>query len=644
MLTTRQQQIVCLLQQHTEGLTGEELSNLLDVSSRTIRSDMRSMGDELQEKGAVIHADTRSGYHLEILDVDIFRELLRQMHMPQMNSSADRAEYIIRRFFEAALQDVSLSQQELADELFVSLSTLKSDMKEANRKLADYGLKISAYKIEGMRLTGDESKLRNFISEYLFRMQEVQKIPKQDFYAKLFPNADFSVLLDIIMKISESFELHLTDTAIYNLVIHTAIAIERAQHGNTMVYTLRQSKSVENAREFEVATSIFEEVFRKTQIDVATSEIYYLAQHIMASKKYMDVDETAMNHMHALVMDIITAIQAHVNINFTKDKTLIDWLSMHLKTAVPRMRFQMNIRNDVLDVIKSEYPLAFQIAVIASNIIEKEEDITVNENEIGYIAIHFGAALNRIDIKNDTCIRRVLLVCASGMGTAILMRSRLEEYFKDHIVIVGTIPGYKLTQKNIDDVDIILTTVPISHLQSDKIIAVHHLLDNQELTALEQRFFTQRHGVETEIASFFCKDSFYSSVGRTSRQDVLTFLTEKLKSKGLMSAREAQSVFEREAASPTEIGNLVAIPHAIYSDPPTSRISVMILDKPIVWEEEKVQIIFLISIAKAQFALWQPIFLKLFKYLVKNNGVKEMLHERTYEAFMRNFAKKFNSL
>jgi lichenan operon transcriptional antiterminator len=644
MLTTRQQKIVCLLQQHPKGLTGEELSNLLDVSSRTIRSDMRNMGEEVQEKGAVIHADTRSGYHLEILDAEIFREVLRQMHMPQMNSSADRAEYIIRRFFEAALQDISLSQQELADSLFVSLSTLKNDMKEANRKLADYGLKISAYKIEGMRLAGEESKLRNFISEYLFRTREIQEIPQQNFYASLFPDADFSVLLDIIMQISESYELHLTDTAIYNLVVHTAIAIERARHGNTMVYTLRQSKIVEKAREFEVATSIFEEVFRKTQIDVATSEIYYLAQHIMASKKYMDINEASMDHMHVLVMDIMDAIQRSVNINFTQDKTLIDWLSMHLKTAVPRMRFQMNIRNDVLDVIKSEYPLAFQIAVIASDIIEKEEHITVNENEIGYIAIHFGAALNRIDIKNDTCIRRVLLVCASGMGTAILMRSRLEEYFKDHIVIVGTIPGYKLTQQAIDDVDIILTTVPIRHLQSDKIIAVRHLLDTDELTALERRFFRQRHGVEAEIEDFFCKDSFYLSTGGTSRQEILTFLTDELKAKGLMNDSEAKSVFEREAASPTEIGNLVAIPHAIYSDPPTSRISVMILDKPIVWEEEKVQIIFLISIAKAQFALWQPIFLKLFKYLVKNNGVKEMLHERTYEAFMRNFAKRFDTL
>ena len=44
---------------------------------------------------------------------------------------------------------------------------------------------------------------------------------------------------------------------------------------------------------------------------------------------------------------------------------------MHLSAALQRMRFDMNIRNEFLDSIKNMYPLAFELAVIAGEIIEE---------------------------------------------------------------------------------------------------------------------------------------------------------------------------------------------------------------------------------------------------------------------------------
>ena len=640
MASQRQRQIIELLQSHKTGLSGNDLSNFLGVSSRTIRTDIKALEGELRAYGAAIHANTRNGYSLEITDEAAFAAFTGEASKGGMESAENRVDAIIRAFFISTLQNTSLTQQQLADSLFVSLSTLKSDLKEARERLAEYGLTIGTYKTEGMRLEGDEGQIRNFISQYNFL--QTSDSGQVAYFQRLFPDIDIPQLLDVIICVSDSYQLHLTDMAIHNLVVHTAIAIGRAQQGNTMMYTLRQTKNLEKTREFEVATSMFEEIFRKTGIDVASGEIYYLAQHLMASKKYIDGGEGADQKMQALVMKIIQVIDEHVNIDFSQDQVLVEWLSVHLQTAIPRMKFQMNIRNDVLEVVKSEYPLAFQIVVIASSVIEQEEKDSVNENEIGYIAIHFGAALNRIDIKNDMVIRRALIVCASGMGTALLIKTRLEAYFKDRIIIVGTVPGYTLTEEQIDSVDMILTTIPLPQFQSDRIIPIHHLLDNQELQQLEQRFYLMPHGIQGEITSFFKADCFYTDRHFDDRQSILNFLTDQLKEKGLMNEAEKASVFEREEASPTEIGNLVAIPHPIYGDPPESRIAILILDKPIVWEKERVQLVFLLSIAKDQIASWQSIFLKLFTYLVKNDGVKEMLREPNYAAFIRNFTNQFN--
>ena len=75
-----------------------------------------------------------------------------------------------------------------------------------------------------------------------------------------------------------------------------------------------------------------------------------------------------------------------------------------------------------------------------------------------------------------------------------------------------------------------------------------------------------------------------------SKQSILQFLTEQLRVKGLMDEKAKASVFEREETSPTEIGNLVAIPHPIYNDTPVSSVATLILKKPILWEEHHVQI------------------------------------------------------
>lgn len=642
MLSNRQEKIVNLLKQHKDGLTGEELSSYLGVSSRTIRTDIRNFAAILQQYGARIQSGTRSGYLLEITDAKLFKSFARETVLPHMDSAEDRIHYIIKRFLQCALKNTSLTQQELADELYISLSTLKTNLKEAVRRLAAYEVEIISYKTEGLRLYGHEEKLRYFISEYLAEENRPSAAQTDDFFLQLFKDIDLSALEKIIVQVINAYELHLTDMAVQNLLLHLAIAMKRAGQDHYMVYTVSQTKLMEKTKEFEVASSLFEEIYRKTNIDVATSEIYYLTQHLMASKKYLEADDSAIQHMTDLVEQIIQRIKENINIDFSRDDTLIRWLALHLKTAIPRMKFQMNIRNDVLDVIKSEYPLAFQIAVLASNLLEQHEQITVNENEIGYIAVHFGAALNRMDIKNDASIKRALLVCATGMGTAVLLKTRLEEYFQKRILITATIPGYQLTESMLQDVDFVVTTVPIRHLSSEKIVWTHHLLNDEEIHALEQRFFSAHHGIEAAIGTFFRRDCFHTHQTFKNREEVLVFLTEQLKSKGLMDNLAKQSVFEREEASPTEIGNLVAIPHPIYNDPPQSSVAVALLDKPILWDEQPVQIVFLLSIAKAQFKLWEPIFLKLFKYLVKNNGGKEILHDASYDVFIRKFKKQFS--
>lgn len=67
-------------------------------------------------------------------------------------------------------------------------------------------------------------------------------------------------------------------------------------------------------------------------------------------------------------------------------------------------------------------------------------------------------------------------------------------------------------------------------------------------------------------------------------------LTSKLCKENLINEKKAVDIIERENHFSTEIGHYTAIPHCIVSE--SSFIYVIVLEKPIIWKNEKVQMVF----------------------------------------------------
>lgn len=643
-MNERAQKIINLLLNHPQGMTGEELAKFIGVSARTIRSDIKGFSVQLEKHGAMIRSTARYGYRIEITGNEAFESFIYSFGKRDqsiLTSAEERVSYIMRKLLYNALQNRQVTQMELAEEMYISLSTLKGLLKEAERKLDKYRLRILGYKNKGIQVDGDEAQVRYCISEYIFDRKDQEAFYADAFYQSLFSDVDLHKIGNIILQIIASREMNLTDMAMKNLFLHTAITVQRAMKFHPIVYTEAQVQHIEKLSEFLVANDIAERIYQDMQIDIAIGEVYYIAQHLIASKKYSD-DGLQGSEMQrdGLLGKILEKVRRVSGIDLSADENLLRWLTVHLNVAIPRMKFRMNIRNEALDLIKKEYPLAFQLAVIAGSVIEEVEAVRVNENEIGYIAIHLGAALCRKGIECNTELKKALIVCATGIGMAILLKTRLQQYFKDRIEVVQTVAGYQLTPEKMDGVDLVLTTVPLPRITSEKVINIRHLLDEDEVAVIEQRVFGKSTGKEM-LLEFFRADCFYQGLYCRDKWEALEFLTSRSIEKGIMSETTKASVWEREEASSTEIGKLVAVPHPMVNDTDSSAIPILILKKPILWDEQQVQVIFLINIATNKFALWETVFLKLFDYLVKDNGVKTMIQDLSYEKFIHHFMQKF---
>lgn len=636
-INKRRKRIFDMLKSHPQGLNGEAISQQLGVSSRTIRSDIKALQDALGKYNIRIFSSPTKGYrfsnfeHLGSIEQELFKDSISKLE-----TSKQRINYILYRLLENTLNDVSITQNDLAEEMYISLSTLKMHLNEVKDILKKYDLKIAQYKTKGIKISGEENKLR-------YCIVDIKNIHlENEFFQNLISNINTNLLDDIIKKVLSERKLQLTDCSQKKLCMYIAIAIQRSKNNKTVVYPSSLTNKIENTFEYNVAKEIVENIYTQLNTDLSCSEVYYITQCLLASKKLIDVSEsTNKKHVKNLVNIILKEIYEKLSIDFTNDEYLIDGLTLHLNIALTRIQFQMNIRNELLETIKNDYPLAFQMGVIAGKLVEQYDNIKINENEIGYIALHFGAALSRNGIKENIQAKNIIIVCSSGLGISVLLKAKVEEHFHNRLNVIKVLPGYEVDEKILENVDYVLSTVPLKNVSSDKIIRINRMLQKEDVENIENRIFHKTDTDLIEITTFFNKDNFYIDKDFETKEECINFLADEAIKKGLMNNNAKMSIFEREEMSSTSIGDLVAIPHPIYNECGTSFISILILNKPIIWDDLFVQVVFLLNVEKGKMNLWEPMFLKLYNYIKLKNGVNSILKNKSYEVFINEFEKMF---
>ena len=106
-------------------------------------------------------------------------------------------------------------------------------------------------------------------------------------------------------------------------------------------------------------------------------------------------------------------------------------------------------------------------------------------------------------------------------------------------------------------------------------------------------------------------------------------------SKGYLTKVDKESFYKRENMSSTEIGNQIAIPHAIDIDPDVSKVCVLINKKAVSWEDEKVRLVILMSIQKEMYLDFGEILENLYMTLSDEEKVSKVLNIKTYKDFIK---------
>lgn len=155
---------------------------------------------------------------------------------------------------------------------------------------------------------------------------------------------------------------------------------------------------------------------------------------------------------------------------------------LHFKSILNTKSLALNKRNPLLNTIKANFPLAFDITLTCITKIFNKPPYILTEDEIGYVSLHVGAAIERC-FSGSLQRKSVILVCGSGQATTRMLEARLNVFFKDKIMIVHRASYNEFinyTKRELLNIDFVISTIP---LKSNYVptITVDFSLNNQNI-------------------------------------------------------------------------------------------------------------------------------------------------------------------
>lgn len=625
MLTIRQKEMLVLLMKNKEAVTAEWIAKELQVSDRTIRKEMKDIQNVGKHLGITIESIKGKGYKLHIQHYSLlYREIDPVIAEPDSQSSTDfseqdiRVNYILKHLL---LEKEYTKLEQFEKEMFVSKSTIQKDIKMVRSMLANYSLELVTKPHYGMKIEGNEYKKRLCFSNYILHVKSENT--NLLFHEQLLEKVK-SVLIDKVTK----YRLEISDMALENLTNHILIACKRIENG-FIIDSIVHVQGDKYPFEKMVAKEIIAEVEDHTNILFPESEIDYIIIHLLGTKllnegSLLDYDE--FKEARSIVECMMKRLKTELRWDFHDDQEFKQALILHIRPAINRLRYQMNTRNPLLKEIKAKYPSAFDGAVIASKCMEEYLSIKIGEHEIAYIALHIGVALENQKTQQKK-IKRAIVVCATGLGSAKLLFYRLKEIFQHDLDIIECISFYKLAFYDLSSIDLIISTIPISEDIGKPVQVVHTFLEEEDIHQIKGKIAV---AAPKQNKRYLDRSRVFIQKNIDNKENVIRFLSHELYKQGLVTKDYEKLVLEREAVAATSYGNLVAIPHPSQPETEQTFWTICTLARPIIWHDNQVvQLVCLLNIQKGAKGDLENMFQQLIKIIEDKSLVQKIIKSQS---------------
>ncbi|MYL66027.1 PRD domain-containing protein [Bacillus hwajinpoensis] len=495
-ISARERKILQLLLESDDYYTVKGIAQELEVSERTVHRDLVGVEDILTQYDLILQK--KAGVGVQIDGQESSRAELKS-YLVDLTiteyTQQERVTLILCKLLESA-DPIKLVG--LANDLKVTVATVSHDLDKAEEWLEKMQLSLIRKRGYGVQVVGAEALKRHAMSSLLalefndsdfftLLKKSIQKKSQatalQSASERLLGLVDRTKLLKvetIVDDVNNELPYMIADSAYIGLIVHLTLAVERIQKGEKIEIDEEYLSTLVNTKEFGFARIIGTKLEESFNVLIPEAEIGYITMHLRGAKLRNTGDYYLEETNYPILVkakELIRYVDNHLNAGLATNESLLEGLVTHLGPATHRVRQNMNIHNPLLTKIKADYADLFQLLEEALK--QTFPGIPIPDEEVGFLVLHFGSALEGRFQHNEV---NILAVCSSGIGTSKMLATRLKQELPE-IQTIKSASLFELQDEDPESYDLIVSTIPLPDYEGEY-IKVNPFLTEEEATRI----------------------------------------------------------------------------------------------------------------------------------------------------------------
>ena len=635
-MTSRHQATLALLRARSGWHTAAEIAERLGVTPRSVRNYVARIN---QEAGAEVVRSGPQGYRL---DADNYRRLRSDSAPQETDSPTARASRILRELLDA--QD-GVDLYELADRFHVSESTIEADLVRLRGRLVDTGLgatrrgaTVLLVGSEGSRRRALVTMLRDSLSGDVADLSAVEA---------LFPGVDLGGFKTALIAALEEQGATINDYGLSDVVFHAAVAAERTARHRPLALGDEAPALASGLSPAALSRIVAEHL----GVELGAGDLSHL-DHLLATRVATPVLAGVSERDSALAAvdrESIRRIVVDAGREFfleLDDENFLSRLALHVRNLVARAQDQSFSRNPLTSSIKAGYPLLYELAVHIARQLQRVHDVTVNDDEIAYIAMHVGAQVEQRR-KSEDDIVPITVVAPSYLDLPQVILGKITAALGDEIAVVELLTRSDVVWDALPG-DVVVSIVPPA-VPDPRVVVISAFPTSADIEAVRSaiagvRRSRRRATLMTALSSYFDRDLFFRDIPDRPAEDTIRFLGQALQSEGIIGQDYLDGMLERERMSSTAFTDALAVPHAMVMSAERTAIAVVLNESPLDWNGSRVNMVACIAFSETDGPQFRATFDQFVETFSERDALRRLLESGTdFDSFLETLVELIGS-
>ncbi|QWT24034.1 BglG family transcription antiterminator [Subtercola sp. PAMC28395] len=618
-MADKRQRLLEYLAESSGWITSAQLADRLGVTTRSVRSYVTAAKSAAEPLDII--ASSAEGYRLNREAYAAYLSTRTRASEPE--TPGDRLYHVVRRLLDAP---DGLDLYELAARLFVSDSTLEADLRKIRPLLSESNLSLGR---QGslLLITGSEEDRRALISK-MFREESARGFLEIERIQNEFASENLAVFKTELLELLDSGGYFINEYGLDSVMLHLAIAVDRISKDQFL-----ESASAPVPGQSDVAAGILTLVDRHFGVSLPNADLDHIVLLLTTRvitpghdlPAPVQTDELGLTDDVEFIKLVAKQASAQYLIDLDDDEFAVR-LALHVRNLVARARVSSFSRNPMTRSIKTSYPMTYELAVYIASEIQQRESITINDDEIAYIALHVGSHLERQARREEmvTCT----LVFPNYHDIHLMMLRRLEHALGDQVRVDKIITRTDIDRSEIST-DLVITTVPALAL-TENVVLVQPFLTDADVESIRKAANRVRRGqrrrqLKDELLLYFSEDQFVRNLRATSEADMIRQLGERMLEAGIIDNDYIEAAITRERMSSTAFTDSVAVPHSMLMTANRTAIAIALNDTPMAWGENRVSVVALIAFSSNGRNSFQTVFDQFVEVFSDHDDVQQLV-------------------